>query len=207
VTTDTNSEGLSKNNSLGARRRGRPIGSGSKQKVLIAQAAVNDLKSKLAPYLPTEDLDYLTGVLDGQESRTLGKDLDIFLALQLKALLPHLADEIKGGELSREATQRSATVKELLALRFQMEKHNTGDERNDHITFIQNVFDSRGLDAGRMARLLGIDGARSASPSPRLVSGRVLGDADGDAGSADLVGAVPDQLPERSVEVQTGSEE
>jgi hypothetical protein len=187
-------------NSVGQKRRGRPPGSKNKPKDLIlAQQALTDLRIKVGPYLPAEDMEYLERVLDGQDSPELKKDLDIFLALQLKALLPQLAEEIRTGGLTREATQRSSTVKELLALRFQMEKQKDGDAKPSHLTFIQNVFESRGLDPERMARLITISTAPEPaghSGDPRQLPSGVSGEPDGDEGDADESGTVPDSVPE-----------
>jgi len=151
-------------------------------------------RQKLGPYLPAADLDYLSSVLEGSDKAVLERDLDIFLALQLKALLPQLGKEIEGGNLTREATQRSATVKELLALRFQMQKAEKDDKSGNQYTFIQNIFESRGIDAARLAAYLGTPEARQLpvpnqprllprnpdddigqADDPRTVSGEVLG--------------------------------
>jgi hypothetical protein len=171
--------------------RGRPTGSRNKPKLDTQQ--LNELKDKVGRFLPQADWNYLAGVLEGTDKPILEKDLDIFLTLQLKALLPQLAQEIEGGQLTKEATQRSSTIKELLALRFQMEKHEKGEDTPNAVTFIQNVFQARGIDQSRLAALTGgvgspIEGV--ARPLPRT--------ADADEGRADEVGAIPSQLPERS---------
>jgi hypothetical protein len=172
-------------------RRGRPSGARNKPKLDTQQ--LNELKDKVGRFLPQADWNYLAGVLEGTDKPVLEKDLDIFLTLQLKALLPQLAQEIEGGQLTKEATQRSSTIKELLALRFQMEKHEKGEDTPNAVTFIQNVFESRGIDQARLATLAGgfggsIEGVARALP----------GTADADEGGADETGALPDQLPERS---------
>lgn len=189
--------------STGARRRGRPPGSKNKPKSVISLVEVKSLRAKLAPYLPTEDLTYLIGTLEGTESPTLQRDLDIFLALQLKAVLPALADEIKGGNLLKETTSRSSVVKELLALRFQMEKQDKGDERTNQYTFIQNVFNQRGLDSERLASFFPGPMEPATQDLPRLVSGT----PDGDAGDADEARAVSGEVSIRPLEVPTGGEE
>jgi hypothetical protein len=170
-------------------RRGRPKGAVNKPK--IDAEKLTELKDKVGQFLPQADWNYLSKVLEGTEKPVLEKDIDIFLSLQLKALLPHLAQEIEGGQLTREATQRSSTVKELLALRFQMEKHEKGDDVPNAVTFIQNVFESRGIDPARLAALSAgfggpIEGV--ARPVPRTV--------DADEGGADEAGTLSDQLPE-----------
>lgn len=174
--------------SVGARKRGRPPGSRNKPKSLIlSQMALHNLREKIGPYLPSDDMEYLEQVLEGQDAPKLNRDLDIFLALQLKALLPQLAEEIKSGSLTREATQRSSTVKELLALRFQMEKQKDGDAKPNQLTFIQNIFESRGIDPQRMAELVNVtppDTDRYARPVGELPE-RVSGDDDRDEGPAD----------------------
>lgn len=182
-------------NSVGARKRGRPLGSKNKPKQLTV---LNGLRDKIGPYLPSDDMTYLEEVLNGTESPRLNRDLDIFLALQLKALLPQLAEEIKSGSLTREATQRSSTVKELLALRFQMEKQKDGDAKPNQLTFIQNIFESRGIDPGRMAQLVNITppDADGYVGTARELPERVPGVDDGDEGSSDEAGALPDSLPE-----------
>jgi len=176
--------------SVGAANRGRPKGARTKPKT--ETVSVTALKEKLAPFLSREDWNYLSGVLGGQEKPVLEKDIDIFLSLQLKALLPQLADEISGGQLTREATQRSSTIKELLALRFQMEKHEKGDDVPNAVTFIQNVFESRGIDPARLATLSGAVGSPIEGVSVALPR-----TPDGDQGDADETGAVSDSVPER----------
>lgn len=158
---------------------------------MIKTQAVKSLNDEIGPYLAADDLAYLLNTLDGKETPQLQKDIDIFLALQLKALLPVLAKEISGGALTREATSRSGTVKELLAIRFQMEKAKAGDDRTDSRTFIQNVFVSRGLDPARIAALVGRPDSLD-----RPVPVRVLGSPDGDEQEADEAGSLSDELPE-----------
>jgi hypothetical protein len=157
----------------------------------VNETVVKELKDSIGPYLPADDLAYLLNTLDGQEKPELSKDVDIFLALQLKALLPVLAKEISGGQLSREATSRSGTVKELLAIRFQMEKAKAGDDRTDQRTFIQNIFVSRGLDPARIAALVG----RPDEPH-RDVPLSLPRSIDGDEQAPDSARVVSDQLPE-----------
>lgn len=172
----------------GAIRRGRPPGSKNRPKPFTTAVAISSLKEKIGAFLPAEDMDYLVNILDGGDSPVLQKDLDIFLALQLKALLPQLAEEIKTGQLTREATQRSSTVKELLALRFQMEKQKDGDDKPNSYTFIQNIFESRGIDSDRVAALLArpVGGSSEEQPSP------VARTLHGDEGRTDEAGAVSD---------------
>jgi len=205
MTQDTDTvpaeRGLSVTGPQQAKKRGRP--KGSKNLQTVSKTAVAELKRQIGPYLPEDDMAYLEGVLAGTIKPELSHDLDMFLALQLKALLPLLANEIKTGTLTREGTQRSSTVKELLALRFQMEKHDKGDDEDDHDKFINNIFIARGIDAG--AILAGLtDGPGSA---PGQLPERVPIVVDHDGGQADGPGSVPDQLPERHVEVPAGSEE
>ncbi len=184
------SEKRTSTSSVGAVNRGRPKGARTKPKSETVSVTV--LKDKLAPFLSRDDWNYLASVLAGEEKPVLEKDIDIFLSLQLKALLPQLADEISGGELTREATQRSSTVKELLALRFQMEKHEKGDDVPNAVTFIQNVFESRGIDPTRLATLAGTAGSALEGVAVALP-----GTPDGDEGDSDEAGAVPDSVPER----------
>lgn len=167
-------------------RRGRPLGSKNKPKTVVV---AESLEKKIGPYLPKDDLNYLLGTLEGKTTPELAKDIDLFLALQLKALLPVLADEIKSGQLSREATSRSGTVKELLAIRFQMEKAKNGESGTDQRTFIQNIFLSRGLDGPAIAALIG-----SGEP-PRQLPEPLPKRVDGDEQEADSSGSVPDELP------------
>ena len=171
---------------VGARTRGRPPGSKNKPKSIISLTEVKSLKAKLLPFLQADDLSYLIGTLEGTESPTLQRDLDIFLSLQLKAILPALADEIKSGELAKETTSRSSVVKELLALRFQMEKQGNNDERTNQYTFIKNVFQARGLDSERVASFFPSRLEQPLEGQPRLVSGTI----DGDSWSADEAGDV-----------------
>jgi hypothetical protein len=177
-------------------------GSGKKdaeQALIVART----LREKLAPFLPQEDLLYLISTLEGTESPSLEHDLDIFLSLQLKAVLPALAEEISGGTLLKETTSRSSVVKELLALRFQMEKHDSGEEKTNQYTFIQNVFNQRGLDPERVATLFSGAVEPAVEELPRVVSGT----PDGNEGNADEAGEISVPLPFRYVEVPPSSEE
>lgn len=178
--------------SVGARRRGRPPGSKNRPKAVLAMATVRSFRDKVGPYLSPEDGDYLMAVLTGKREPELQKDMDIFLALQLKALLPLLAEEIDSGQLSKEGTARSSLVKELLALRFNMEKHDKGEKDANQYTFIQNIFQARGIDADRIAALVvGPDGG------PRELPSGLPGDADRDEEPADEARAVSGEVPQR----------
>ena len=184
------------------KKRGRPKGSRNRTDTDRAKAkgSIREMKKKIGQFLPKEDREYLFGVLEGKESPDLRRDLDIFLAMQLKALLPILSDEISTAELTREGTQRSSTVKELLALRFQMEKHEKGDDtESQYNIFIQNAFDQRGLDPGRVAALIGAGNDAGAAQAVPVV---VPGVDDPDEGGTDETGVVSGELPERPVEVQ-----
>lgn len=178
------------------RKRGRPPGSKSRPHAMLSRAAIAEFSKQVGPYLAPDDLSYLTKVLAGETDPLLNKDIDIFLALQFKALLPQLAEEIKSGQLTREATSRSSIVKELLALRFQMEKNEKGDENANQYTFIQNIFQSRGIDTGRLFELVSGTGTAGELPSG------LHGSADRDEGQADTAGAVSGEVLERPVEVQ-----
>lgn len=185
------SDRISTGNPMATRKRGRPPGSKNKPKTVISVAALKELTEKIGPYVPKEDMEYLSGILEGTLKPDLERDIDVLLALQLKALLPQLADEIRTGQLSREATQRSSTVKELLALRVQREKRATTDDQPNSVAFIQNVFQSRDFDAGHLASLLGVgpqvDGV-GAGELPRPVVGIV----HEDEGTTDESGTVSD---------------
>lgn len=175
-----------------ARRRGRPPGSKNKPRSVISQAQLGEFKTKLGPYLPAGDMDYLVGILDGTDNAILERDLDIFLTLQLKALLPQLAKEIEGGTLTREVTQRSSTVKELLALRFQMQKVEKGDTSGNQFTFIQNIFNERGIDGNRLASYLG---TADISETPSSIEPRrVLGTSHDYPRQADETGTLSDEV-------------
>ena len=175
-------------------RRGRPVG--SKNKKTLQKDAIKSMKQKIGAFLPKDDYDYLMAVLEGKESSDLRHDIDIFLSMQLKALLPLLSEEIQSGQLTREGTQRSSTVKELLALRFQMEKHESGDENAQYNIFIDNVFASRGIDVKSLT-----------GTTPVAISDGVSQRVDEDKGNADDARVVSNQLPERHEQVQGGSQE
>lgn len=192
------------NQGAGSRTRGRPLGAKNKPKGTALAIVLNDLRSKIGSVVTPEDMDYLVKTLEGSEKSELPKDMDIVLGMALKALLPILADEIKIGALTREGTQRLATVKELLALRFQMEKREKGDDKPNAVTFITNVFQQRGLGDARFAELFGPGGGDQLPP--KVVTGLLPRSADGDDAEADEVGAVPDRVSERPVEVQSSRE-
>lgn len=173
-------------NHLGARKRGRPPGSKNKPKVGIDD--IKSIQESIGPYLPQEDLSYLVDALEGRATPELERDVDIFLSLQLKALLPILADEIRTKQLSREATSRSGTVKELLAIRLQMEKMKAGNDGTDEKSLITNIFIARGIDPSRIAALTGA--------TPRALPERVSGSPDGNEQEADETGNVPDEPAE-----------
>jgi hypothetical protein len=174
---------------LNQRRRGRPPGSRNKPKV--DKEVADQLKDTIGPYLPKEDLDYLLQSLAGTVDRELDQDLLILLSLQLKALLPVLAEEIREGKLSREATQRSSTVKELLALWLAKQKQEKGDDGTGN-TFIQNILISRNIDPEQIARLVGAGPDDIIEGQSRLLPGSL----DLDAERPDEVGAVPDRVSE-----------
>jgi hypothetical protein len=178
-----------KSNPMRASRYGRPIGR-------------KNLKPSMTKFLESidgvvgqDDANYLKDVLVGGARPILEKDIDIFLSVQLKALLPVLAREVEEGQLSKEASQRSSVVKELLTLRFNMEKAKGNDDGQNPTTYIQNIFISRGIDPGRLALLAGNE--------PR----RLLGDVDPDQAEADSLGNLPSELSQRPLQISGGSEE
>lgn len=173
----------------GAAKRGRPKG-----RKTIKPDMMNFL-DRVGDIVGADDLAYLKGVLGGTDKAKLERDIDIFLAIQLKALLPVLAEEVKSGEMTREATQRSSVVKELLTLRFQMEKAKSNDDTPIGNTYIQNLIVSRGIDPERLALLAG------------GIAGLLPGVVDGNATAADEARDVSGQLPQRQVEVQGRGEE
>lgn len=185
-----------------ARRRGRPVGSKNKPKPSFFK--VDSLKNTVGKYVTFEDLDYLLATLDGTDKPELSRDLEILLTLQMKALLPQLAAEIEDGTLKRETTQRTATVKELLNLRFQLEKRNNEETKVDQRTFIQNIFLERGLDSDRLGLLLG-SGATGdvVEGESRVVSGT----PDNDEGGSDAAGDVSGEVLGGQEQVPSGGEE
>lgn len=178
----------SRSNPMGAARYGRPRGRRNLKPSM--QKFLDSVEGVVGP----EDREYLTKVLGGTEKPILERDIDIFLSVQLKALLPVLAQEVEEGRLSKEASQRSSVVKELLTLRFQMEKAKGNDEQQNPTTYIQQIFISRGIDPGRLALLAG--------DKPVSVSGN----ADAYEAEADEAGNISGQFPQRPLALSGGGE-
>ena len=178
----------SRSNPMRASKYGRPLG----RKNL--KPSMNKFLDSISGVVGEDDVNYLKDVLVGGETPVLKKDIDIFLSVQLKALLPVLAREVEEGQLSREASQRSSVVKELLTLRFNMEKASSNDDGTNPTTYIQNIFIARGIDPGRLALLAG--------DKP----GGLLGDADADEAEADSLGNLPSELSQRPLQISGGSE-
>jgi hypothetical protein len=185
------------------RGRGRPPGARNKLKT-ITPSKLKEFQERLGEYIPPEDLGYFIEVLKGERKSELFRDLDILLAMEFKALLPQLAAEIDTRELSREATQRSSTIKELLALKLQLEKAGRADEGPDATSLIQRIISDRSSsgDEGRLAALLGIRVIPSDPQPPGLLSGIL----HNNQGEADSSGTISDQLPERLVDVAVGGQ-
>jgi len=183
------------------RKGGRPLGSRNKPKNLIQE--VKSLRETLGPHISPDDLNYLLNYVEGKGTGDLERDIDIFLGLQLKALLPIIANEISTKQLSAEATRRSGTVKEILAIRVAMSKADKNGQQPTQQVLIQNFINER-LDSGRLAQLLGSAGATMAPDQLPVV---VSGNSYDVARVTDEAGAVPDQLPERQEQVQAGGEE
>ena len=182
-------DNVSHSNPLGATLKGRPRG----RKSLNPSPSMAKFLEAISDVVGIDDADYLRGVLTGKNKSVLEKDIDIFLSVQLKALLPVLAREVEEGQLSKEASQRSSVVKELLTLRFNMEKAKGNDEQQNPTTYIQNIFVSRGIDPGRLALLAGDQ------PS------RVLGNVDPDQAEADSLGNLPSELSQRPLTLSGSS--
>lgn len=191
------------------RRIGRPAGSKNKPKPVLSRTELLAFRDRVGPYLPTKDIEYISGVLTGEIEPDLDKDVDIVMAMQLKALLPALADDIRNVTLGKEVTARSTVVKELLALRFQMRKHEQGDDNTkpSYVTFIQATFEGRGIDKNRLAELIGRSDSGRTPVSPLLVSGPVSRSSDQDEGRTNEARAVSGEVLERQQQVPGGSEE
>jgi hypothetical protein len=224
---------IASSNAEGMTKRGRPPGTKNRPNAKVSQEAIRLIRNKLGPHLPAEDLTYLTSVMEGQSPADLNRDIDILIILQMKALLPLLAGEIETAlgitqsdpeeyvddgprtrgrpksenYMSKEITSRSSVVKELLALRFQMNKTAREDGPTNQRVFIQNVFTER-IDSDRLLALLG---GGNVGGAPRLVGSSVSGVddtiIDGERVDSDEAGDVSGQLLERQVEVPAGGQE
>lgn len=175
-------------NPMRASRYGRPLG----RKNL--KPSMNKFLESVEGVIGEEDINYLKDVLVAGEKPILEKDIDIFLSVQLKALLPVLAREVEEGQLSKEASQRSSVVKELLSLRFNMEKAKGNDDGQNPTTYIQQIFIDRGIDPGRLALLAGNK------------SSGLLGGPDQDEATADSLGNLPSEFSQRPLPVPGGGE-
>jgi hypothetical protein len=225
---------ISLSNADGTIRRGRRPGTKNRPNAKVSQEAIRLIRNKLGPHLPDDDLTYLTDVMEGHVGSDLNRDIDILIVLQMKALLPLLAGEIefalgitqgppeeyvddgppKRGRkvdpttaMSKEITSRSSVVKELLALRFQMNKSARESGPTSQTVFIQNVFTER-IDQDRLLALLG---SGNGDGLPRLVSAPLSGDddrvVDGEWSTADKAGDLPSELPQRQEQVPAGGQE
>jgi hypothetical protein len=125
--------------------------------------------------------------------------------MEFKALLPQLAAEIDNKELSREATQRSSTIKELLALKLQLEKAGKADEGPDATLLIQRIISDRSSTGSeiRLAKLLGV----GLGPDDKEPSGLLSGILHDYQRQANGTGTVSDQLPERPLHDEAGGQE
>lgn len=185
----------------GTTRRGRPPGI-KRRTSIISDEDIQAYKNKVSKVVSSEELDYLLNVLEGKESSTLDKDLDIILNLNMKALVPILAQEAADGKLTSEGTRRVSAVKEMLNLKLQLSKAGKAEEvdKND---IIRQILNQREASPEHLAELIGVR-----TPSVDKVESSVLsGNVHADSGQTDEVRALSNQLLERQIEIPPRSEE
>lgn len=181
-------------------RPGRPPGARNKPKGAIGRVQAAQLLDAMKDQLSAEQFDYLVGVVkDGKPIQTKN-ELDTVIALTGRSLIPALVAEMlpeedggSGGKYKRDINDRLKSFKDMLALRHQIEKHESPDDDSNQQTIL-TLRAKRGVNLDRIGILIG--------GQPALVGGN----ADGDRRSADEVGTLPDQLPERPLLVSSSQQ-
>ena len=174
--------------------RGRPKGSVNKARGLVPKDIGNKLLTHMEAQLSPDQFDYLKGVVrDGKPIQTK-EELDVLIALLTRNLYPALIQEMlpeeeggAGGVYRKDVTDRLKIVQGLLNLRHQKDKEDTGDDNAN--STILTITSRRGFNPERLGILIG-------RQPDNLERG-----ADGVGGGADEVRALPNQLPERPLDV------
>ena len=202
------------------RKPGRPKGAKNKPKGLVPTELANEMLIQMKSMLPPEQWEYMRSVIRDGKAISTKTELDTLILLLSRNLYPALVMEqmtateeesvddffddedepakakepkIKMPVFRKDVTERLKVLQGLLSLRNQVEKRDSDATVEDNP--ILKILAGRGIDPGRLRVLVGVE------------SGTLVGDVDGTGQQANQVGAVPDQIPERSVVLPAGEQE
>lgn len=175
------------------RSRGRPKGSKNKVRALMTNEFLLKLKGELTP----NDYSYLENVVKNGARIDVLREVQIMFAVLGRNLLPMMLEEMQEKDgveeesakyFRKDVTERLKVWQGLANVIHQIEKGND-DESDTRAKPILQVFERSGLDLGRFNILIGLE------------SGNVVRGVDATGRTAVEVGAVPDQLPERQIDL------
>jgi len=179
-----------------AKQRGRPKGSKNKVKALMTNEFHRKLKGERTP----ADYAYLENVVKNGARIDVLKEITIMFAVLGRNILPMMLEEMQADEetgdkyFRKDVTERLKVWQSLGNTIHQIEK-GSDEGTSDREKPILKVFENRGIDAGRLRILIGIE-----SDSMGI-------SVDGVGGEQVRLGAVPDQLPERPLDVSDSEQE
>lgn len=177
------------------RSRGRPKGAKNKTKALIPTELASQILIEMKNTLPPDHFEYMRKVIREGAAVSVEREVQIMLLLLGRNLVPTILEETReGGEFRKDVTERLKVWNSLAGILFQMEKNNDEGTSGKDKPILQ-VFQRSGLDPGRVNILLGIQ------------SGDVGGNPLRVGGPEVEVRAIPNQLPERPLDVPNSEQE
>lgn len=177
--------------------RGRPKGSRNKTKALIPTELASQLLLEMKEVLPPDHYEYIRKVVREGAAVSVQREVQIMLLLLGRNLLPAILEETRkkddedGQEdayFRKDVTERLKVWNSLASILHQLEKNEP--ESNTREKPIAEIFARSGVDGDRIAILIGTE-QRNMGREPVRVGGE-----------QDTTGTVPDQLPERQIDVQ-----
>lgn len=188
-------------------RAGRPKGAKNKAKALIPNELANQILLAMEGKIAADDYEYLKQVVREGKMVSAEREAKIMLAMLRANLLPMMMEEMKGQQitdpegnvLSVEHKFRSDVTDRLKVWNSLLNTVATIERRNDQGTDtaekpVFEVFARRGMDGGRLKVLVGYE------------HGGMDGDSDRNGRGEDQIGAIPDQLPERQIDVSNSQQ-
>jgi hypothetical protein len=196
----------------GRRGPGRPKGSVNKPKSLIPAEIADEMLLKMRGMLPPEHFEYMKSVIRDGKAISTKNELDVLVLLLARNLYPALIMEqftteesndvddffndggaepkneekkLKMPVFRKDVTERLKVLQGLLSLRNQVEKRDS--DSTDEDKPLLKIVGGRGFDASRVRLLVGLE--RTA----------LAGNPDGTGFETYDLGALPDQVSERSI--------
>ena len=182
------------------RARGRPKGAKNKPKSLLPKELASEILLKMKDTLPPDDYDYMAKVIREGKAIAVKREVQIMFALLGRNLLPFLLQESNSKSedepayLRKDVTERLKVWNSLANILHNIEKNDEA-ESNPRAQPILTIFERAGVDPNRLRILIGVE------------SSGMGGSPDGNGRREIESGTIPDQLPERPLDVPNSEQE